>query len=151
MSAHSWRRICKRAATRKGSAFRASGGSSRRGYGRRLLARPKEERDALCSDECEAAVLFRLVEKLVQDDPAHWEKELDYSYLWERLAGMFQFYSAHYRMDGADWIAEHAPRGGSMMRAAWEAIRNCGWTRRPVKRPSTTACWSTHGEYSAQS
>ena len=35
---------------------------------RRLLARPKEERDALCSDECEAAVLFRLVEELVQDD-----------------------------------------------------------------------------------
>ena len=58
---------------------------------RRLLARPKEERDALCSDECEAAVLFRLVEELVQDDPAHWEKELDYSYLWESLAGMFQF------------------------------------------------------------
>ena len=99
---------------------------------RRLLARPKEERDALCSDECEAAVLFRLVEELVQDDPAHWEKELDYSYLWERLAGMFQFYSTHYRMDGADWIAEHAPRGGSMMRAAWEAI--------PELRLDATAC-----------
>ena len=99
---------------------------------RRLLARPKEERDALCSDESEAAVLFRLVEELVQDDPAHWEKELDYSYLWERLAGMFQFYSAHYRMDGADWIAEHAPRGGSMMRAAWEAI--------PELRLDATAC-----------
>lgn len=99
---------------------------------RRLLARPKEERDALCSDECEAAVLLRLVEELVQDDPAHWEKELDYSYLWERLAGMFQFYSAHYRMDGADWIAEHAPRGGSMMRAAWEAI--------PELRLDATAC-----------
>lgn len=99
---------------------------------RRLLARPKEERDALCLDECEAAVLFRLVEGLVQDDPAHWEKELDYSYLWERLAGMFQFYSTHYRMDGADWIAEHAPRGGSMMRAAWEAI--------PELRLDATAC-----------
>ena len=99
---------------------------------RRLLARPKEERDALCSDECEAAVLFRLVEELVQDDPAHWEKELDYSYLWERLAGMFQFYSAHYRMDGADWIAEHAPRGGSMMRAAWEML--------PELRLDATAC-----------
>ncbi len=42
--------------------------------------------------------------------PPTGKKELDYSYLWERLAGMFQFYSAHYRMDGADWIAEHAPR-----------------------------------------
>ena len=68
----------------------------------------------------------------MQDDPAHWEKELDYSYLWESLAGMFQFYSAHYRMDGADWIAEHAPRGGSMMRAAWEAI--------PELRLDATAC-----------
>ena len=77
-------------------------------------------------------MLFRLVEELVQDDPAHWEKELDYSYLWERLAGMFQFYSAHYRMDGTDWIAEHAPRGGSMMRAAWEAI--------PELRLDATAC-----------
>lgn len=99
---------------------------------RRLLARPTEERDALCTDECEAAVLFRLVEELVQNDPAHWEKELDYSYLKENLTGMFQFYSSHYRMDGESWITEHAPRGGSMIRAAWETI--------PELRLDATAC-----------
>lgn len=99
---------------------------------RRLLALPESERSALYTEDGEASTLFRLVEQIVQNDPVYWEKEMAYSDLRENLAGIFQFYNAHCRMDGEGWIAENAPRGGSMMQAAWETI--------PALRLDATAC-----------